>query len=831
MPDSLFSTYYHQRLTHFKTLPHTKGDIIILGNSITDGAVWSELFADNRVKNCGISGDVSAGIIKRIQEVSERKPAKVFLLIGTNDLAQNVPADSLLRNIFWVADYLRKQTPATQLYVQSILPVNDAFGKFAGHTNKGALIRQVNAQLQANAAKHGYTYLDLYTSFLDGTGRLNARYTNDGLHLKGEGYLLWKHLVYDEVFDLQQKPAIIPEPQKLQWTDGTFPLYQCKTIVVQDAALKPEAERLKKILWEQGQALAIKDKAVPGEVYIALTLAQTNASRFPEEAYTLSVSGDKVHLKANTAHGIFNGIQTLAQLMRDNVIIPGCEITDWPAFGWRGYMVDIGRNYQSMDLLKQQIDVMAKYKLNIFHFHPTEDVAWRLEVPQYPQLTAPEHMTRDKGAYYSVAEMQELIRYCKERYITLVPEIDMPGHSAAFTRAMGVDMQSKKGLAIVKNILTDFCKTYDVPYLHIGADEVKITNRDFLPQVIELIHHAGKQTIAWEPGGNLDKATIRQLWMTEGPKNKELKYIDSRHLYLNHMDPLESVVTIFNRQLGDQAAGDSIVLGATLCVWHDRRAAQEDDVLRMNAVYPAMLTFAERSWQGGGHQGWVATIGAPGSERAKEFQKFENRLLDHEKLYFRHLPFPYAAQASITWQLFGPYNNKGDVSRSFAPEKKSFKSGKAAAEVVGGTVVLRHWWDPLVQGALENPQENTTWYATTRIWSNTDTTGYFWIGFNDLSRSYNSDSPAKGTWDDRGSAVYLNGQAIAPPPWKRAGQKGNAEIPLTDEGYTYRVPVKAPLQKGWNTVSVKLPIGSFKGKDWQNPEKWMFTFVPVLTEK
>ncbi|MBF9252677.1 family 20 glycosylhydrolase [Pontibacter sp. 172403-2] len=829
LPDSLFSTYYHQRVSHFIALPHTEGDIIFLGNSITDGAEWSELFADSHMKNRGISGDVSAGVINRIQEVAERKPAKVFLLIGVNDLARNVPADSVVKNILWISDYLRQQTPATELYVQSILPVNDAFGKFDGHTNKGGLIQKVNGQLRADAGKHGYTYLDLYTSFSDDTGKLKASYTNDGLHLKGEGYTLWKHLIYDKVFDLREKPAIIPLPQKLQWTAAAFPLYQCKTIVVHDAALQKEAERLQQIAAGKGMRLKISDAAA--EPFIELRIAAAEAPRLKEEAYTLAVTPQKVTLTANTAHGIFNGIQTLAQLMRDDVLIPGCEITDWPAFAWRGYMVDVGRNYQSMNLLKQQIDLMAKYKLNIFHFHPTEDIAWRLEVPGYPQLIAPENMLRNKGAYYSVEELQELIQYCKDRHITLVPEIDMPGHSAAFTRAMGVDMQSEKGLAIVKDILTQFSKTYDVPYIHIGADEVKITNPDFLPQVTQLLHQLGKQTIGWEPGGNLDDATIRQLWMRDEQKEKGLKYIDSRHLYLNHMDPLESVVTIFNRRIGDQAAGDSSMLGGTLCVWNDRLVAQEDDILRMNAVYPAMLTFAERAWQGGGHEGWVATIGAPGSERAKAFQAFEDRLLEHKKLYFTHLPFPYVAQAGIVWKLFGPYPNKGDVTRSFAPEKKSFKAQKPSLETVGGTVVLRHWWHPLVQGLLKDPKENTTWYATTQIWSDADTTGYFWIGFNDLSRSYASDSPSKGTWDDRGSAVYLNGQAIAPPKWKRAGQKGNAEIPLTDEGYTYRAPVKAPLQKGWNTVLIKLPVGSFKGKDWQNPVKWMFTFVPVSAEE
>ncbi|MCJ8165697.1 family 20 glycosylhydrolase [Pontibacter sp. E15-1] len=830
LADSLFSTYYHQRTTHFRNLPHTPGDIIFIGNSISDGGEWSELFADLRVKNRGISGDTSPGVVNRIGEVAARKPAKVFLMIGTNDLARGISPDSLLQNIFWLSDYLKVKNPATQLFVQSILPVNDSFGKFSGHTRNGQVIREVNAALQTAAPKHGYTYLDLHTPFSDASGKLNARYTNDGLHLNGDGYTYWKHLVYDDVYDLQEKPSIIPEPQQLQWTEAAFPLYRSKTIVVQDPALRKEAERLRGMLTAKGLEVRIKDKAAPGEPHIVLTLEKTEAPRLQAEAYTLSVNSDKVQIKANTAHGIFNGLQTLGQLMRDGTFIPGCAVRDWPAFGWRGYMVDVGRNYQSMEMLKEQIDVMARYKLNIFHLHLTEDVAWRLEVPRYPQLTAPEHMTRNKGAYYTVAEMQELIQYCKDRYITLVPEIDMPGHSAAFTRAMGAGMQSEEGLAYLKNILNDFCDTYDVPYVHIGGDEVKIKNEDFLPQVTAWLHGRGKKTIGWDPGGNLDKATVRQLWMKDGADNPDHTYIESRHLYLNHMDPLEAVTTIFSRQYGDREAADSTVMGATLCLWHDRNVLRQEDVLLMNPVYPGILAFAERSWQGGGYAGWITNIPADQPERVQEFREFENRLLDQQQAYFQNMPFPYAAQADRSWKLFGPYKNKGDLTASFAPERKSFKGKKPAAEAVGGTVVLRHFWHPLVAGVLEKPEENTTWYATSRFWSDADTIGYFWVGFQNLSRSYNSDSPAAGTWDNRGSAVFLNGQLVSPPRWKRPGQKGNAEIPLLDEGYEFRAPVDAPVKKGWNTVLVKLPVGSFKGKDWQNPLKWMFTFVPLGSE-
>lgn len=625
----------------------------------------------------------------------------------------------------------------------------------------------------------------------------------------------------------KDKPSILPLPQQLRWDTGYFPLFKTKTILVKNALLRKEAARLADELRRKGLPMKISATAVPGEPYIELQLSTVDVPKAPEEAYQIKVSAQKVLLIANTEHGIFNGSQTLLQLMQNGVSIDACTITDWPAFQWRSYMVDVGRNFQSISTLKQQIDVMAKYKLNIFHFHPTEDIAWRIQIAKYPQLTAPEHMLRDKGSYYSIKEIHDLIQYCKDRYITLVPEIDMPGHSAAFERAMGVKMQSAKGKEIVKEILREFCKTYDVPYLHIGGDEVKITDEKFLPEVTDLIHQLGKKTIGWDPGGNLDKRTVRQLWMKDGATQKDRQYIDSRHLYINHMDPLESVTTIFGRKLGDRETGDNTVLGAALCLWHDRSILNETDLFTMNPVYPAMLTFAERAWKGGGWDPWITNIDNGNTAQLTAFRDFEKRLLDQKKVLPAGLPFPYIAQADIKWKLHGPYNNEGDLDRHFPPEKKSYTPGKESAEAIGGTVVLRHFWHPLVKGVIEDPRENTTWYATTQIWSETDTTKGFWVGFNNLSRSYNSDSPDEGTWDDRKSAVFVNGQLLLPPLWRRAGQKGNPEIPLTDEGYEFRESTMVKLKKGWNTVLVKLPVRSFKGKDWNNPVKWMFTFLPA----
>lgn len=621
---------------------------------------------------------------------------------------------------------------------------------------------------------------------------------------------------------------LLPMPRMLEQKRRFFSLQACKAIAIRGESLRNEAMFLQGQLRKKGWSIFAQNKAKQNaEKSIVLQLGTVSSPLLQEEAYRLDVTEDKIHITANTPHGIFNGIQTLLQLADNGEKIAACTITDWPAYAWRGYMIDVGRNFVSMNLLKEQIDAMARYKLNVFHFHPTEDIAWRIESKLYPQLTAPEAMLRNKGRYYSEADVKELIAYCRQRHITFVPEIDMPGHSAAFRRAMKTNMQSDSGLLIVKNILKEFCSTYDLPYIHIGADEVKITNPNFIPEVTALLQSLGKKVIGWQPGGNFSATTIRQLWMDDNGKitgNASLQYIDSRHLYINHMDPLESVVTVFNRMIGSKPSGDASALGGTLCLWHDRAVAKEEDLLRMNPVYPAMLAFAERTWRGGGRPGWIANV-SDGDTAA--FAEFEARLLHQKESFFTHKAFPYVRQSNMVWQLYGPFN--GDTVETLLPIDVSVQAfqTKRYKQVTGGTVVLRHWWHPLIKGAIDGAKENTTFYATTKIWSNDEGEKDFWIGFNNLSRSPATDSPPVGKWDEKGSAVWVNDKRIAPPQWNRGGQKGSSEIPLTDEGYEYRAPTKIFLKKGWNAVVIKAPVKSFKGPDWQNPVKWMFTFVPV----
>ncbi len=191
-----FSTYYHQRRTLFEKLPDTRNEIIFLGNSITDGCEWSELFDNSRVKNRGISGDVTEGVLFRLDEVTRSQPQKIFLLIGINDLAGGIPKETVFGNIGKIAQQIRTSSPKTEVYIQSILPVNNSFAKFQGHTGKTEEVLWINQQLKQWCLNEGFIYVDLFSHFkCSDSNLMNPRYTNDGLHLTGEGYLLWRDVI------------------------------------------------------------------------------------------------------------------------------------------------------------------------------------------------------------------------------------------------------------------------------------------------------------------------------------------------------------------------------------------------------------------------------------------------------------------------------------------------------------------------------------------------------------------------------------------------------------------------------------------------------------
>lgn len=187
-----YSTFYYQRATLFEQLPVTSRDIVFLGNSITNGGEWAELLQNKHVKNRGISGDVCRGVYDRLDPILKGKPAKIFLLIGINDVNRGASADTIVVQIKRITQKIKKDSPKTKLYLQSILPVTDYYKMFGGHTKHWKMIREINEKLEQLARAEKVIYVDLYSHFVDpSTGKMNIEYSNDGLHLLGKGYVKW----------------------------------------------------------------------------------------------------------------------------------------------------------------------------------------------------------------------------------------------------------------------------------------------------------------------------------------------------------------------------------------------------------------------------------------------------------------------------------------------------------------------------------------------------------------------------------------------------------------------------------------------------------------
>jgi lysophospholipase L1-like esterase len=179
----------------FRSFPNSNKDIIFLGNSITAGVDWVELVGNRHARNRGISGDITFGVLERLDEVIEGRPAKVFLLIGINDISRNIPDEVILQNYQRMVSRIKKGSPKTKIYLQTLMPVNSSFGKFPNHYHKDQHILAVNQGLRALAAREKIMLVDLYPAFLDNQNRLVAEYTHDGLHLTALGYQKWAEVL------------------------------------------------------------------------------------------------------------------------------------------------------------------------------------------------------------------------------------------------------------------------------------------------------------------------------------------------------------------------------------------------------------------------------------------------------------------------------------------------------------------------------------------------------------------------------------------------------------------------------------------------------------
>ena len=187
-----YSAYCVQKTNMYSVLPNEENEIIFLGDSITDRCEWFELFANPLVRNRGLSGDKTSGVLDRLTEITESKPDKVFIMIGVNDLRHNISIDSILANYNNIVETILSESPNTQIILQSILPVNNELGK-PKTTNQQ--IDSLNISIQTIAKRFNIQYVYINSKLKDAKGRLDEKFSEDGLHINGAAYLIWKSVI------------------------------------------------------------------------------------------------------------------------------------------------------------------------------------------------------------------------------------------------------------------------------------------------------------------------------------------------------------------------------------------------------------------------------------------------------------------------------------------------------------------------------------------------------------------------------------------------------------------------------------------------------------
>lgn len=627
---------------------------------------------------------------------------------------------------------------------------------------------------------------------------------------------------------------LLPQPQKFVASKTSFTLD--KTRIVSPVLL----DEWKNFITERGGVVHEKAHA---SIEVKLMPILPDVTLNQDEAYHLIVSNNKILVEAVTERGVYWAMQTLAQLQKEQgkkVVFEGCEITDWPAFRIRGLMQDVGRSYISIEELKREIAMLARFKMNVFHWHLTENQSWRLESKIFPMLNDSINTTRMPGKYYTQEEAKDLVTYCKAHNILLIPEFDMPGHSEAFERTFRHNMQSPEGMKILKLLIEEVCQTFDVPYMHIGTDEVKFTNPDFVPEMVAFVRSKGKKVISWNPGWKYKPGEIdmTHLWSYRGKAQKGIPAIDSRFHYLNHFDTFGDIIALYNSRIYDVEQGSDDIAGVIIAIWNDRLVEKEWNEVLENQLYPNMMAIAERAWLGGGTEYFNKNgtiLKSEETEEFKAFADFEKRMLWHKEHTFKGYPFGYVKQTNVKWNITDAFPNGGDLAKVFPPEQELKSSYQyegvdySVHPAIGAGIYLRHVWGTLIPGFYEKPQENHTAYAYTWVYSPKEQEVGLWAETQNYGRSEMDLPPLPGKWDYKESRIWVNNQEILPPVWTATHRAKSNEIALGNENMVARSPISVHLNKGWNKVLIKLPIGKFTIPQVRLV-KWMFSAVFVTND-
>ncbi len=456
---------------------------------------------------------------------------------------------------------------------------------------------------------------------------------------------------------------LIPKPVSVTPTEGTFELTANTQIFVDPANNELLfigqylADHLNPSTGFGTQVKVGKGTFSAGNIY--LTTVDADAA-LGEEGYELTVISERVRLAAPHPAGLFRGMQTLRQLLPASIeksaaqpgpwLIPAGTIRDYARFGWRGAMLDVARHFFGVADIKHYIDLLAAYKINRLHLHLSDDQGWRIEIKSWPNLTAHGGSTAihgDPGGFYTQEQYAEIVAYAQSRYITIVPEIDLPGHTnAALASYPELNCDGKapelytgmevgfSSLCIDKEITYEFLD--DVirelaaltpgPYIHIGGDEARSTPKDafkrFIERVEGIVKAQGKNAVCWEEAAQCDLSSdsVLQYWtdiqyaemavqkgmrliLSPAPRSYlDMKYDQDTALGLSWAGTV-SVEKSYTWDPATEVAGlaESAILGVEAPLWSETLRTMADIEYM---AFPRLSGIAEIGWSAAAGRSW-----------------------------------------------------------------------------------------------------------------------------------------------------------------------------------------------------------------------------------
>lgn len=438
--------------------------------------------------------------------------------------------------------------------------------------------------------------------------------------------------------------SIIPKPIQLKVLQDSFDLSHAQIIMPADEKAKEVATFFANAVRESCGINVFQNGTTNKIVF------EFDASIKPREGYRMQITHDRISIVAKNDTGLFWAVQSLRQLLPINpgkqIFLPCLKIVDAPRYSWRSNMLDIGRHFFSVAYIKHHIDMLSYYKFNVFHWHLTDDQGWRIEIKKYPELTRIGAYRNEAdgsvyGGFYTQEQIKEIVDYARQRYITVIPEIEMPGHCLAALTAYP-DLSCRKGpftvpnywgvindvycagnektFSFIEDVLNEVLKLFPSKYIHIGGDEVpkyrwqhcadcqkKITDEKlndeaglqsyFIHRIQKFLESKDRVMIGWDEilEGGVSENAIVEVWRG---KEKALEAIHNKNKIIQtlYFDSPASVLNLSNTFNYSPSVKkyDAYVMGAECPLWTENITEFNADFM----LYPRIQAFAEVLWNG-----------------------------------------------------------------------------------------------------------------------------------------------------------------------------------------------------------------------------------------